>query len=115
MPRNGENGYINPAFNNGVCVSTMSTDKPNMITMSDDCNDNEQEKGDMNLSMMGENRFNSLPSNSINCISDEAAIVVVNACKSYKHGKKSRQIMHNLCMTVKKGTIYSLLGASGCG
>ncbi|KAK6632857.1 hypothetical protein RUM43_012596 [Polyplax serrata] len=45
---------------------------------------------------------------------DEAAILVRRARKCY--GTKDRKyILDDLDMTVKKGTIYGLLGASGCG
>jgi ABC-type multidrug transport system ATPase subunit len=40
-----------------------------------------------------------------------SAVYVENACKSY--GKK--QILKDLRMLVPKGSIYGLLGASGCG
>ncbi|XP_063926637.1 ABC transporter G family member 20-like [Zophobas morio] len=40
-----------------------------------------------------------------------SAVYVQNACKSY--GK--REVLKNLCMHVPKGSIYGLLGSSGCG
>lgn len=45
----------------------------------------------------------------------EAAVYVRNACKSFGVGKRRATVLRNLEMTVKKGTIYGLLGASGCG
>jgi len=43
------------------------------------------------------------------------AVYVRNASKSYGVGKRRAQVLRNLDMNVKKGTIYGLLGASGCG
>ncbi|XP_046646482.1 ABC transporter G family member 20-like isoform X3 [Daphnia pulicaria] len=43
------------------------------------------------------------------------AIFVRNACKSYGVGKRRSTVLRGLDMNVKKGTIYGLLGASGCG
>lgn len=43
------------------------------------------------------------------------AIYVRNANKSYGVGKRRTVILDNLDMNVKKGSIYGLLGASGCG
>jgi len=43
------------------------------------------------------------------------AIYVRNANKSYGVGKRRSIVLDNLDMTVKKGSIYGLLGASGCG
>nr|QST15012.1 ABCH-like protein [Diaphanosoma celebensis] len=48
-------------------------------------------------------------------VSSVEAVWVRNACKSYGVGKKRAQVLRNLDMNVKKGTIYGLLGASGCG
>ncbi|XP_046645726.1 ABC transporter G family member 20-like [Daphnia pulicaria] len=42
-------------------------------------------------------------------------VVVRNAIKSYGVGSNRYVILNGLNMTVKKGTIYGLLGASGCG
>ncbi|RZC39443.1 ABC tran, AAA 21, and/or DUF258 domain containing protein [Asbolus verrucosus] len=39
------------------------------------------------------------------------AVYVQNACKSYDN----KEVLKNLCMHVPKGSIYGLLGASGCG
>lgn len=38
-----------------------------------------------------------------------------HAFKTYGSKSKRNQVLSNLNMTVKKGTIYGLLGASGCG
>ncbi|XP_049278576.1 ABC transporter G family member 23 isoform X1 [Anopheles funestus] len=43
------------------------------------------------------------------------AVSVRHAFKSYGTKKKPNQVLSNLNMTVAKGTIYGLLGASGCG
>lgn len=43
------------------------------------------------------------------------AVSVRRACKSYGPKKKSNAVLDQLNMTVPKGTIYGLLGASGCG
>nr|CAH0102208.1 unnamed protein product [Daphnia galeata] len=45
----------------------------------------------------------------------ETAVYVRNACKSFGVGKRRATVLRNLDMNVKKGTIYGLLGASGCG
>ncbi|TRY76558.1 hypothetical protein TCAL_02660 [Tigriopus californicus] len=46
----------------------------------------------------------------------ESSIVkVVNAKKSYGKGIHKKVVLDNLCLTVPKGSIYGLLGASGCG
>jgi ABC-type transport system involved in cytochrome bd biosynthesis fused ATPase/permease subunit len=41
------------------------------------------------------------------------AVVVKNAMKTYSGAV--RPVLNNFCMTVEEGTIYSLLGSSGCG
>ncbi|XP_075214504.1 ABC transporter oskyddad isoform X2 [Lycorma delicatula] len=43
------------------------------------------------------------------------AVCVRRACKRYGSSKNPTVILDNLNMTVPKGTIYGLLGASGCG
>ncbi|EDS41694.1 abc transporter [Culex quinquefasciatus] len=43
------------------------------------------------------------------------AVSVRHAFKQYGSKKKPNQVLSNLNMTVAKGTIYGLLGASGCG
>uniref|UniRef100_A0A336JYC8 CSON007168 protein n=1 Tax=Culicoides sonorensis TaxID=179676 RepID=A0A336JYC8_CULSO len=43
------------------------------------------------------------------------AVSVRHAFKSYGGKSKRNQVLSNLNMTVAKGTIYGLLGASGCG
>ncbi|XP_021710287.1 ABC transporter G family member 23 isoform X1 [Aedes aegypti] len=43
------------------------------------------------------------------------AVSVRHAFKQYGTKKKPNQVLSNLNMTVAKGTIYGLLGASGCG
>ncbi|ODM97142.1 ABC transporter G family member 20, partial [Orchesella cincta] len=62
-------------------------------------------------------RPNRLQVNSNNAIkeknSDVSAVLVTNLCKGYD--KKGPMVLNNLCMNVKKGTIYGLLGSSGCG
>ena len=46
----------------------------------------------------------------------ETPIVIVRgAVKSYGRGPGCRNVLDNLNMTVRKGDIYGLLGASGCG
>ena len=46
--------------------------------------------------------------------SKEPPVVIVrNAVKKYGSGE--RQVLDNLDMTVRRGDIYGLLGASGCG
>lgn len=108
MPTSGENGYVNATYN-GI---SNTVDKPlNIWTPSGD----EKDKASLNQN------FNALPvlscgkGHNQNPNNNEAAVVVVNACKSYKYGKKSRSVLNNFCMTVKQGTIYSLIGSSGCG
>ncbi|CAL8123153.1 unnamed protein product [Orchesella dallaii] len=44
---------------------------------------------------------------------DVPAVQVTNLCKGYE--KNGPLVLNNLSMNVKKGTIYGLLGASGCG
>lgn len=57
-------------------------------------------------------------------MAEDAAIVVRKACKHYGSNEKTRiffrsnekkVILDNLNMTVMRGSIYGLLGASGCG
>ncbi|CAL8069144.1 unnamed protein product [Orchesella dallaii] len=43
------------------------------------------------------------------------AVVVRSAYKQYKTRQGTNVVLHNFNMTVKEGTIYSLLGSSGCG
>ncbi|XP_017959584.1 ABC transporter G family member 23 isoform X2 [Drosophila navojoa] len=45
----------------------------------------------------------------------QAAVSVRHAFKAYGKKKNANQVLNNLNMTVPKGTIYGLLGASGCG
>ncbi|CAH2004702.1 unnamed protein product [Acanthoscelides obtectus] len=45
----------------------------------------------------------------------QQAVVVRHAFKTYGSKKKPNHVLSNLNMTVEKGTIYGLLGASGCG
>ena len=45
----------------------------------------------------------------------QQAVSVRNAFKSYGSSKNPNHILQNLNMTVPKGSIYGLLGASGCG
>ncbi|XP_037950014.1 ABC transporter G family member 20-like isoform X2 [Teleopsis dalmanni] len=45
----------------------------------------------------------------------QAAVSVRHAFKAYGKKKSTNQVLNNLNMTVAKGTIYGLLGASGCG
>ncbi|ODM91871.1 ABC transporter G family member 23 [Orchesella cincta] len=42
----------------------------------------------------------------------ESAVFVRDLCKSYGDGPP---ILRSVCMNVKKGSVYGLLGASGCG
>uniref|UniRef100_A0A0P6D3Z3 ABC transporter G family member n=1 Tax=Daphnia magna TaxID=35525 RepID=A0A0P6D3Z3_9CRUS len=42
-------------------------------------------------------------------------VIVRNAIKTYGVGSNRYAVLNELNMTVKKGTIYGLLGASGCG
>ncbi|XP_046646484.1 ABC transporter G family member 20-like [Daphnia pulicaria] len=42
-------------------------------------------------------------------------VIVRNAIKSYGVGSRRSTVLDGLDMNVKKGTIYGLLGASGCG
>ncbi|KAJ9578930.1 hypothetical protein L9F63_024960, partial [Diploptera punctata] len=43
------------------------------------------------------------------------AVVVRKAYKQYGRGKSAQPVLENLNMTVYRGTIFGLLGASGCG
>ncbi|KAK4007658.1 hypothetical protein OUZ56_012811 [Daphnia magna] len=55
-------------------------------------------------------------SNSIgSCARVVPAVLIRNAIKRYGFGKGSCPVLDELHMNVKKGTIYGLLGASGCG
>uniref|UniRef100_A0A1B0B3C6 ABC transporter domain-containing protein n=1 Tax=Glossina palpalis gambiensis TaxID=67801 RepID=A0A1B0B3C6_9MUSC len=45
----------------------------------------------------------------------QPAVSMRHAHKSYGKKKKAIHVLNNLDMTVAKGTIYGLLGASGCG
>ena len=42
-------------------------------------------------------------------------VIVRGAVKSYGGGVASKNVLDNLNMTVRRGDIYGLLGASGCG
>ncbi|GLV42002.1 uncharacterized protein CBL_05040 [Carabus blaptoides fortunei] len=46
-----------------------------------------------------------------------SAVYVKNAYKHYgpKSGPRHKQVLDGLCMEVQRGSIYGLLGASGCG
>ncbi|KAK4878703.1 hypothetical protein RN001_011209 [Aquatica leii] len=46
-----------------------------------------------------------------NCLNQENAVLITNAFKNYG----AVGVLHGLNMKVPKGTIYALLGASGCG
>ncbi|XP_069695763.1 ABC transporter G family member 20-like [Periplaneta americana] len=48
-------------------------------------------------------------------MTEEVAIEVRRAYKRYGRKQNANQILNNLDMTVPKGSIYGLLGASGCG
>lgn len=48
-------------------------------------------------------------------MAEDAAIVVRHACKHYGSKQTGKIILDNLNMTVPRGCIYGLLGASGCG
>ncbi|XP_046591635.1 ABC transporter G family member 23 isoform X3 [Neodiprion lecontei] len=45
----------------------------------------------------------------------QQAVSVRHAFKNYGNSKNPNQVLQNLNMTVAKGSIYGLLGASGCG
>ncbi|KAG7190145.1 hypothetical protein KM043_006275 [Ampulex compressa] len=45
----------------------------------------------------------------------QQAVSVRHAFKTYGNSKSPNHVLQNLCMTVPKGSIYGLLGASGCG
>ncbi|ODM94472.1 ABC transporter G family member 20 [Orchesella cincta] len=47
--------------------------------------------------------------------SQRNAVVVRSAYKQYKTRQGTNVVLHNFNMTVQEGTIYSLLGSSGCG
>ncbi|XP_031843264.1 ABC-type transporter snustorr isoform X3 [Nomia melanderi] len=47
--------------------------------------------------------------------SRQQAVSVRHAFKTYGSSKNPNHVIQNLCMTVAKGSIYGLLGASGCG
>lgn len=58
------------------------------------------------------------PSNTVVAASGpprRTAVAVKGAWKQYGSGKRTTPVLQNLDMTVPEGTIYSLLGASGCG
>ena len=42
-------------------------------------------------------------------------VIVRDAVKSYGRGAGCKNVLNNLNMTVRRGDIYGLLGASGCG
>lgn len=48
-------------------------------------------------------------------VSSSQGVVVRNAIKSYGVGSRRSTVLEGLDMNVKRGTIYGLLGASGCG
>ncbi|XP_057380008.1 ABC transporter G family member 20-like [Daphnia carinata] len=48
-------------------------------------------------------------------VSSSQGVVVRNAIKSYGVGRRRSTVLEGLDMSVKRGTIYGLLGASGCG
>ncbi|KAI5703765.1 hypothetical protein M8J75_015855 [Diaphorina citri] len=48
-------------------------------------------------------------------IDDDSAVVGINVCKTLDKGKFEFRIFDHVNITVKRNTIYGLLGASGCG
>uniref|UniRef100_A0A0P6D4K9 ABC transporter G family member n=1 Tax=Daphnia magna TaxID=35525 RepID=A0A0P6D4K9_9CRUS len=46
---------------------------------------------------------------------NHAGVLIRKAVKTYGSGKNSCTVLQGLDMSVKRGTIYGLLGASGCG
>ncbi|KDR16091.1 ABC transporter G family member 20-like [Zootermopsis nevadensis] len=48
-------------------------------------------------------------------MAEDSAIVVRDACKYYGTEKNKKIVLDSLNMTVPRGSIYGLLGASGCG
>ncbi|XP_045524939.1 ABC transporter G family member 23 isoform X3 [Pieris brassicae] len=73
--------------------------------------------GDEKESKMSQIQF-SPPSDKQNTLALQKgaeAVCVQNAYKHYGSNKRPNHVLSKLNMTVKKGTIYGLLGASGCG
>ncbi|ODM93398.1 ABC transporter G family member 23 [Orchesella cincta] len=69
---------------------------------------------DVSLPQDSIQRYNSvMKRNDPRSPQDVPVVVVRNAYKSYYRGKLP--VLEDFSMTVRKGTIYSLLGSSGCG
>ncbi|XP_073963542.1 ABC-type transporter snustorr isoform X2 [Choristoneura fumiferana] len=72
--------------------------------------------GDAKDSKMSQIQF-SVPFDKENAMwnKQQNAVCVRHAFKHYGSNKRPNHVLSNLNMTVAKGTIYGLLGASGCG
>ncbi len=84
-------GYLNSAFEglkNIMDIQKSVLDSPSLYKNYGDCQDVED---------------------------SSPAVEVKSGFKSYKAGGKERPILFDFNMKVKKGSIYSLLGSSGCG
>lgn len=68
-----------------------------------------------NYSWVAENSNIGLSSNKNRTTGKQLAVCIRNAYKTYGSGKHRAVIFDGLNMTVPKGSIYGLLGASGCG
>nr|QTW43728.1 ABCH1 [Eurytemora affinis] len=60
-------------------------------------------------------QIRNLRSKSKDGFGEIPVIYIRGGCKGYGRGPNKKNILNNLNMTVNKGEIYGLLGASGCG
>ncbi|CAK9807735.1 ABC transporter G family member 23 [Anthophora quadrimaculata] len=77
--------------------------------------ENMQSNGDSTLDMTAPNPVLATPGLNNPTWNRQQAVSVRHAFKTYGSSKNPNHVIQNLCMTVAKGSIYGLLGASGCG
>ncbi|XP_057369450.1 ABC transporter G family member 20-like [Daphnia carinata] len=61
------------------------------------------------------NRIDMIDTRATGADADPHGVLIRKAVKTYGSGKSSCNVLQGLDMSVKRGTIYGLLGASGCG
>ncbi|XP_057369451.1 ABC transporter G family member 23-like [Daphnia carinata] len=58
---------------------------------------------------------NRIDTRATGAVANAHGVLIRKAVKTYGSGKNSCNVLQGLDMSVKRGTIYGLLGASGCG
>ncbi|XP_057380012.1 ABC transporter G family member 20-like [Daphnia carinata] len=69
--------------------------------------------GDLNVSVPSHRPGGEMVDTGGNCV--QLGVMVRDAVKSYGVGSRRATVLQGLNMSVKRGSIYGLLGASGCG